>query len=167
METRVFRAIKGDAVRTSECEVCGTPIVQVGPGRPRKTCSRRCAKQKRGYWRLRAEGNCPYCGRWFASNRSNAVTCGRPVCILEHKAALRYAQQKKGYWPRRTRRAAMAIYNQRCAICGADDDLTVDHWVPISAGGDSVIENAVVLCRSCNSKKHSFVPGAAPPPPYS
>lgn len=32
-------------------------------------------------------------------------------------------------------------------------DLTGDHRVPLSAGGKSVRENVIILCRSCNSAK--------------
>ncbi|MFE6489697.1 HNH endonuclease [Streptomyces sp. NPDC057757] len=34
-------------------------------------------------------------------------------------------------------------------------DLTADHVVPLARGGSSTPENTRVLCRSCNSRKHS------------
>jgi len=40
-----------------------------------------------------------------------------------------------------------------CVTCGSQRDLTVDHIVPISRGGDNDIENLRTLCRSCNSRK--------------
>lgn len=44
----------------------------------------------------------------------------------------------------------------KCAICGryfTDDELTVDHIEPWSKGGRTVLSNAQLLCRPCNSKK--------------
>lgn len=41
----------------------------------------------------------------------------------------------------------------RCAFCGSDDDLTVDHVIPEVAGGTAVLGNLQTLCRPCNSKK--------------
>lgn len=40
-----------------------------------------------------------------------------------------------------------------CVICGGTDRLCVDHVIPLSCGGRLEPGNAVVLCRSCNSKK--------------
>lgn len=40
-----------------------------------------------------------------------------------------------------------------CTDCGSWDDLTVDHRVPLAAGGTSDPTNLVVRCRPCNSRK--------------
>ncbi len=42
----------------------------------------------------------------------------------------------------------------RCAYCGRDANLTVDHRIPLSRGGRNVIANIVPACKSCNSRKH-------------
>lgn len=44
-----------------------------------------------------------------------------------------------------------------CRLCGASDDLTVDHIWPQSLGGDDELDNLRTLCRSCNSKKGARV----------
>ena len=41
----------------------------------------------------------------------------------------------------------------RCLCCGAKNNLTIDHIVPISKGGKTAPENLQTLCRSCNSSK--------------
>ena len=46
--------------------------------------------------------------------------------------------------------------NKRCARCGAPltfEDFTIDHVVPHSRGGKTLLANAEILCRSCNSSK--------------
>jgi 5-methylcytosine-specific restriction endonuclease McrA len=37
-----------------------------------------------------------------------------------------------------------------CSLCGAADDLTADHVVPLAVGGDP-LGRLRVLCRRCNS----------------
>jgi 5-methylcytosine-specific restriction endonuclease McrA len=42
---------------------------------------------------------------------------------------------------------------ERCRRCGRMDDLTIDHIIPISAGGSDDLRNLQILCRPCNSRK--------------
>ena len=48
-----------------------------------------------------------------------------------------------------------AFYNHRCLACGAwhGDDITIDHVVPMGAGGSNRIENVQPLCRACHDVK--------------
>lgn len=41
-----------------------------------------------------------------------------------------------------------------CVLCGETETLTMDHVVPVSKGGRAEPGNVVILCKSCNSKKH-------------
>jgi hypothetical protein len=41
-----------------------------------------------------------------------------------------------------------------CIYCGTDENLSLDHIVPFSSGGDDTVANLVTACRQCNSKKH-------------
>lgn len=52
---------------------------------------------------------------------------------------------------RPTARAVVAA-SPVCAICGAAEDLTADHVVPLARGGTHEGERQV-LCRACNSRK--------------
>lgn len=36
--------------------------------------------------------------------------------------------------------------------------LTVDHVVPFSRGGKTVMDNLVVACKKCNQKKSNYLP---------
>lgn len=44
-------------------------------------------------------------------------------------------------------------YGTACLACGSPDDPTLDHVVPVSAGGLNVRDNLQPLCRACNASK--------------
>jgi 5-methylcytosine-specific restriction endonuclease McrA len=44
-------------------------------------------------------------------------------------------------------------YGWVCLCCGWRDNLTLDHVVPISKGGDTVMSNLQILCYRCNKAK--------------
>ena len=41
----------------------------------------------------------------------------------------------------------------KCVYCGSEDDLCLDHLVPVICGGDNGIDNIVIACKPCNSGK--------------
>jgi hypothetical protein len=41
----------------------------------------------------------------------------------------------------------------QCIYCGVDDKLTLEHILPTSRGGPDTADNAVMVCKSCNSSK--------------
>lgn len=49
--------------------------------------------------------------------------------------------------------AAVRRSSPWCDGCGTADDLTVDHVVPMSAGGGNERSNLRVLCRRCHGAK--------------
>lgn len=48
-----------------------------------------------------------------------------------------------------------------CQYCGTQRDLTLDHVVPRSRGGQSVWNNLVTACRRCNARKGDSSPDQA------
>ena len=53
--------------------------------------------------------------------------------------------------------AALRAAEPLCAYCTAPAD-TIDHCVPASRGGANALENCVMACRSCNSRKQTKTP---------
>lgn len=53
---------------------------------------------------------------------------------------------------RRLNTESAYLLNDPCAYCGGPSD-TVDHIVPVAAGGPHDLENYTAACRSCNSAK--------------
>jgi len=50
------------------------------------------------------------------------------------------------------------IFKSRCFNCKTVDNLTIDHHLCLSDKNALTIQNAVVLCHSCNSKKSNKLP---------
>ena len=47
----------------------------------------------------------------------------------------------------------LALWNNRCAYCGAEGDLQQDHIIPVSKGGKHDLANVIPSCRKCNMAK--------------
>lgn len=62
--------------------------------------------------------------------------------------------REKNPIPSSTRRELLAC-SSSCAYCQSEEDLTIDHITPLAAGGKSTRGNLQVLCRRCNSRKHT------------
>jgi len=48
-----------------------------------------------------------------------------------------------------------------CQYCGSNRDLTLDHVLPRSRGGQSNWKNLVTACKPCNAKKGDYTPKEA------
>lgn len=48
---------------------------------------------------------------------------------------------------------ACRAFNFKCAYCGQEHKLTMDHVVPVSKGGSTEATNIIPACQSCNSSK--------------
>lgn len=51
--------------------------------------------------------------------------------------------------------------NHKCQYCGTTSNLTVDHVMPKSRGGEESWENLTTACIKCNNKKGSRTPEEA------
>ena len=48
-------------------------------------------------------------------------------------------------------------HKRKCVCCGSNKNLTFDHIIPISKGGDDLSNNGQVLCVRCNGKKGNSI----------
>lgn len=91
---------------------------------------------------------CPHKGTTRGRCAEHAAT------TLRQQEAARGTRQTRGYdaaWYRLVARKKRET--PFCVLCGATEDLTGDHIVPLSRGGQSVYENIRILCRPHNSSK--------------
>lgn len=47
------------------------------------------------------------------------------------------------------------LYQTPCFMCGSNNQIELDHIIPLSRGGDHSIGNLLSLCKSCNASKHN------------
>lgn len=64
-----------------------------------------------------------------------------------------FIQRKAGGRVPINRRNVFLRDNNTCQYCSSRSDLTIDHVVPLSRGGDWSWNNLVTACSDCNSKK--------------
>lgn len=60
---------------------------------------------------------------------------------------------KKKPIPKSLRKKVFERDAYRCVSCGSWNDLTVDHILAESKGGEATLENLQAMCRSCNCRK--------------
>jgi 5-methylcytosine-specific restriction endonuclease McrA len=87
---------------------------------------------------------------------SERMTMERPdvIRLVNYVRVPREAHRRKI-----TRRAVLARDSYTCQYCGHEaSGLTVDHVIPRSRGGQSVWENIVAACASCNRRKGNRLP---------
>lgn len=69
--------------------------------------------------------------RYYSRKRRNQFAEGRPDLMLA-------LIERDGY---------------QCKNCEGQEDLSIDHIIPLSKGGSDDLDNLQILCKSCNSSK--------------
>lgn len=82
-------------------------------------------------------------------------------CAQKHETI--YWNKCKGKYPRRIppwmRKEVIERDKSSCRYCGTEVSgrrLTVDHIIPYIHGGKTIVENLVVACRKCNTRKWAY-----------
>jgi 5-methylcytosine-specific restriction endonuclease McrA len=88
---------------------------------------------------------CEYTNRWRTKNKDKVNTIKNNRRTRITKAGGSFTSEE---WE-----SLKLKYNNKCLRCDKKKPLTVDHVIPVSAGGRSDIKNIQPLCRSCNSAK--------------
>lgn len=50
------------------------------------------------------------------------------------------------------------VFGRRCAYCDRNQKLSMDHFIPVTKSGGTVVGNIIPACKSCNSTKHNKHP---------
>ena len=62
---------------------------------------------------------------------------------------------RKSHWWKQQLQMGTCYY---CELKFQQEDLTMDHKVPIARGGKTTKGNVVVACKACNTKKKHLTP---------
>lgn len=44
-------------------------------------------------------------------------------------------------------------FNDKCAYCGKEEQMTQEHFIPLKNGGEYTVNNIIPACKSCNCSK--------------
>lgn len=160
------------------CKVCGDGFASTGNGGAEQVyCSKRCQNIAclRRYRSKTAQATCKHCGQTFITTKaSDRVYCSDD-CHYAYKAK-RYAilyrtlsADARRPIPSLIRRYIMERDEWSCHICDGriskrlqsphPDSATIDHLLPLAAGGTNEIDNLAAAHRRCNLAKGA---GTAP-----
>lgn len=99
----------------------------------------------------------------YFSNKNRQWTKNNPLQRkeLNRRNAIKRRTLKVGLQERWSVEGTKWLYktfHSRCFKCNSRNDLTIDHLKPLSKGYSLSRQNAVLLCRSCNSSKQDKMP---------
>lgn len=108
--------------------------------------------QKTATWR---KANKDKSNAWFRKN-SYRYTKDKLQRTRDYRAK---KVSQFGFVPKNSFKILIETYGHQCLSCGSEENLAIDHIVPISWGTPKTklhdIRNFQFLCRSCNSRKHA------------
>lgn len=98
--------------------------------------------------------------RWILnkhiSRRAKSVITEELAKIAEKAAKRHYTKNRRVEFQRERAGLMLALIDRdgyKCAECGAFQDLTIDHVMPLSKGGLDDLDNLQLMCQTHNSKK--------------
>jgi len=167
-------SVREDAGRygMERCWWCGTPFPPRGP---KVYCSRYCLRA--AWYVLHPNANRESSSRFREKSPERAKELSRAAYIRHAEgrraASARWAKAnrvRKSAAEQRRRAAKLGLETAvdpaawaaivaaaqgRCAYCGLEAPLTMDHRIPLSRSGTHEIENLIPACKPCNSRKHT------------
>ena len=88
----------------------------------------------------------------FEKNRRTQI---RKKYAQEKGIPLSSSQPNRSKISHRKKKEVFSRDAHRCVRCGSDQNLTIDHKIPRTAGGGNELENLQLLCLRCNQQKGS------------
>ena len=95
--------------------------------------------------------------RWLSEkDRMNACVVKAEVTTDKKSKKI-----KRKHYSASTKRLMYEKYNGKCQLCGKKltlEDMTLDHIIPLAAGGIDDVENLWIACKQCNWIKADTLP---------
>lgn len=130
-------------IRPRICPTCGKEFI---PRHNRTVhCSHKCVN------RTLTETTCKYCGKVFKPSRASK----NKFCTLDcyHASLASEYPRSRLNFDKREKRIILERDGHRCVICGATENLEIDHILALCNGGTRSIENGQTLCVACHDEK--------------
>ena len=120
-----------------------------------------------------ANGACYGCQKQYLDNHTyTCIECGSSYFRVRRiQVRCESCQQERNeVFPQNTRARKLGLpaslnyrqwsktlvhFNQRCAYCGGDYEV-IEHFTPLTLGGETSARNCVPACGSCNSSKSNI-----------
>lgn len=151
-------------MKIMECKVCGTTDVERF-GKHHKSKCKACLNEYARQWRLenpdykkrhrermeeagivelsrQPEYRNKYARKYYRENKLDLLNL-----LHARRAGTPHLITRDGW------RRVLDFYGAECMQCGSEKNITMDHIVPISKGGEHSFNNIQILCHSCNSAK--------------
>jgi len=94
--------------------------------------------------------------RWLSEKDRVNACIAKKVPTTNQKAKIKRKQYSTA-----TRKMVYKKYNGTCQLCGKDltlETMTLDHIIPLAAGGSDDVENLWIACKQCNWIKADTLP---------
>lgn len=72
--------------------------------------------------------------------------------IMQLKADIEAMRERSR--SKRIKKNALKRDNHQCVKCGSDEELHIHHKIPLSEGGEDVLDNVETLCIDCHIDAH-------------
>lgn len=129
-------------------------------GRKRYAANPEKARQQRANWvKNNPEKRAEICRKYFLANKEKIYARDTVLRLAhpERATASRHKRRTKlqtSKFPIEQWKNLLKLFGSHCPYCKTSGHkLTVDHLVPVSAGGTNDIWNLVPCCKPCNSSK--------------
>lgn len=114
------------------CGYCGRVTHRCACGKPESNLKRFLARGGRAY---------------LPKRRQSAPQWAAPPQVKRRERGKLHRHRREWY------RQLVADYGERCANCGVEENLALDHVIPVAKGGLSQFDNIQLLCAECNRLK--------------
>lgn len=159
--------------RNKKCKECNTIFKDNSKNNGRVCCSKECQykrslrnvnehnkKNYKGYSEGKIEGVCDYCNKKYSKKAYNQMFCSEECRLKNYEELMNFKRQpeEKDIPWLKLRFAVYSRDNFTCQYCGRNvkEDaikLNIEHIIPVSKGGDFLLNNLTTSCEDCNYGK--------------
>ena len=101
---------------------------------------------------------CQNCGVEIPFDKPKyAKYCSRSCCLKAYWKRSAKRRVKGGYnLKKRYRELLIELLGNSCVLCASQQELQIDHIIPVSNGGTNEAKNVQLVCKKCHfQKSHS------------